>query len=67
MSSRSDPGYVCCFCGEHIARSDQEPLELSVRGQEDPEEQQLLFAHLNCFIGAMHARIPLLFAGYERD
>jgi hypothetical protein len=59
---------MCCFCGGNIQEAGDDPVVLNARAAQDQhDEQQTLFSHLECFKRALHPGIPIGIALHEDD
>jgi len=54
-------GYVCCFCGNEIVASGDDPLAIILDG--GPGSRQALYCHVLCLRRVTHPSVPLLFDG----
>jgi len=48
----------CCFCGESVAPTDLEPVEIHVTFKD--ESSQVLWAHVDCCGDRLHPSVPWL-------
>ena len=47
---------VCCFCGQGLAFD--KAIEITIKINEDADEVQAVYAHINCLDKALHQSVP---------